>query len=189
MSALKGVQLITFSPSKWGVSPWMHAEDLDSSYADELPAEQIAVLRKAFEAFDSQKSGSIPCDMVADILRLMGQPFDKRILEELIDEVDADRAAVPESGRLEFEEFVTLAAKFIVEEDDEAMQKELKEAFRLYDKEGNGYIPTSCLREILRELDDQLTDRELDMMIEEIDTDGSGTVDFDEFMEMMTGEV
>jgi hypothetical protein len=44
---------------------------------------------------------------------------------------------------------------------------------------GNGYIPTSCLREILRELDDQLTSDELDMMIEEIDSDGSGTVDFD----------
>lgn len=44
---------------------------------------------------------------------------------------------------------------------------------------GNGYIPTSCLREILRELDDQLTDEELDIMIEEIDSDGSGTVDFD----------
>lgn len=84
-----------------------------------------------------------------------------------------------ESGRLEFEEFVQLAAKFIVEEDDEAMQKELREAFRLYDKQGNGYIPTSCLREILRELDDQLTNEELDIMIEEIDSDGSGTVDFD----------
>uniref|UniRef100_A0A6P7H200 Troponin C-like isoform X2 n=1 Tax=Diabrotica virgifera virgifera TaxID=50390 RepID=A0A6P7H200_DIAVI len=102
---------------------------------DELPPEQIAVLRKAFEAFDSQKSGSIPCDMVADILRLMGQPFDKKILEELIEEVDADK-----SGRLEFEEFVTLAAKFIVEEDDEAMQKELKEAFRLYDKDGKYFF-------------------------------------------------
>lgn len=44
---------------------------------------------------------------------------------------------------------------------------------------GNGYIPTTCLREILRELDDQLTNEELDMMIEEIDSDGSGTVDFD----------
>lgn len=44
---------------------------------------------------------------------------------------------------------------------------------------GNGYIPTTCLREILRELDDQLTDEELDIMIEEIDSDGSGTVDFD----------
>ena len=44
---------------------------------------------------------------------------------------------------------------------------------------GNGYIKTSSLKEILKELDDQLTERELDMMIEEIDTDGSGTVDFD----------
>ncbi|XP_066146212.1 troponin C isoform X1 [Euwallacea fornicatus] len=179
--SVKEVQLIIFTPRKFSISPFSPAV---LRQCDELPAEQIAVLRKAFEAFDSQKSGSIPCDMVADILRLMGQPFDKKILEELIEEVDADK-----SGRLEFEEFVTLAAKFIVEEDDEAMQKELKEAFRLYDKEGNGYIPTTCLKEILRELDDQLTDRELDMMIEEIDTDGSGTVDFDEFMEMMTGEV
>lgn len=79
-----------------------------------------------------------------------------------------------ESGRLEFTEFVQLAAKFIVEEDAEAMQKELKEAFRLYDKEGNGFIPTTCLKEILRELDDQLTDHDLDGMIEEIDSDGSG---------------
>lgn len=84
-----------------------------------------------------------------------------------------------ESGRLEFAEFVQLAAKFIVEEDAEAMQKELKEAFRLYDKDGNGFIPTSCLKEILRELDDAITDAELDGMIEEIDSDGSGTVDFD----------
>jgi Ca2+-binding EF-hand superfamily protein len=41
------------------------------------------------------------------------------------------------SGELEFEEFVTLAARFLVEEDAEAMQQELREAFRLYDKEGN----------------------------------------------------
>ena len=35
-----------------------------------------------------------------------------------------------------FKQFVTLATKFIVEEDADALQKELKEAFRLYDKEG-----------------------------------------------------
>lgn len=104
----------------------------------------------------------------------MGQPFDRKILEELIDEVDEDK-----SGRIEFSEFIQLAARFIIEEDVEAMQKELREAFRLYDKEGNGYIPTTCLREILRELDDQLSDSDLDNLIEEIDSDGSGTVDFD----------
>lgn len=48
------------------------------------------MLRKAFDAFDRERSGSIPTDMVADILRLMGQPFNKKILDELIEEVDAD---------------------------------------------------------------------------------------------------
>ncbi|CAB3383402.1 Hypothetical predicted protein [Cloeon dipterum] len=149
---------------------------------DDIPPEQMQVLRNAFNAFDREKNGSISVDFVPEILRLMGQPFNHQILEELIEEVDADK-----SGFLEFDEFVQLAAKFMNEEDEEEMEKELREAFRLYDKEGNGYIPTTCLREILRELDDQLTNDELDMMIEEIDSDGSGTVDFDEFMEMMTG--
>lgn len=44
---------------------------------------------------------------------------------------------------------------------------------------GNGYITTEVLREILKELDDKITNEDLDMMIEEIDSDGSGTVDFD----------
>jgi len=43
---------------------------------------------------------------------------------------------------------------------------------------GNGYIPTSSLKEILRELDDQLSNDDLEGIIQEIDEDGSGTVDF-----------
>lgn len=66
-----------------------------------------------------------------------------------------------------------------MDEDSEAIQEELREAFRMYDKDGNGYINVSDLREILRALDDKLTEDELDEMIAEIDTDGSGTVDFD----------
>ncbi|KAG8224137.1 hypothetical protein J437_LFUL005471 [Ladona fulva] len=150
---------------------------------DELDKEQIAMLRKAFEAFDREKKGTISTDMVGTILSMLGHDLTEDLLQEIIVEVDADG-----SGELEFEEFVTLAARFLVEEDSEAMQQELREAFRLYDKEGNGYITTSVLREILRELDDKITEEELDMMIEEIDSDGSGTVDFDEFMEVMTGE-
>lgn len=45
--------------------------------------------------------------------------------------------------------------------------------------QGNGYINVSDLRGILRALDDNITEDELDEMIAEIDTDGSGTVDFD----------
>lgn len=55
----------------------------------------------------------------------------------------------------------------------------MKEAFRLYDREGNGYITTDCFREILSEIDENLTDEELDMIIDDIDADGSGTLDFE----------
>ena len=44
---------------------------------------------------------------------------------------------------------------------------------------GNGYITTQTLKEILHELDQRLTEEELVGIIEEIDEDGSGTVDFD----------
>ena len=43
---------------------------------------------------------------------------------------------------------------------------------------GNGFIPTSALKEILQELDPKLSNAELDGIIDEIDGDGSGTVDF-----------
>jgi len=48
------------------------------------------VLKRAFDGFDREHSGSISTDMVAEILRLMGQPFNKKILEDMIEEVDAD---------------------------------------------------------------------------------------------------
>lgn len=44
---------------------------------------------------------------------------------------------------------------------------------------GNGYIAVSDLRDILRALDENVSEDELDEMIAEIDADGSGTVDFD----------
>lgn len=102
--------------------------------------------------------------------------FKHCIPQDIIDEIDEDG-----NGEVSFEEFANLAARFLVEEDEdtEAIQLELKGAFRLYDRDGNGFITTEILREILRELDDKLSDDDLDNMIEEIDTDGSGTVDWE----------
>ena len=44
---------------------------------------------------------------------------------------------------------------------------------------GNGFISTNTLKEILKELDNKLTDDDLENIIEEVDEDGSGTLDFD----------
>ena len=51
--------------------------------------------------------------------------------------------------------------------------------FRIYDREGDGYITTDVLKEILKEIDPGLTNEDLDGIIEEVDEDGSGTLDFD----------
>lgn len=89
------------------------------------------MLKNAFDAFDQEKKGFIEAAMVGTILSMLGHQLDDKMLADIIAEVDDDG-----SGQIEFAEFCTLAARFLVEEDAEAMQQELKEAFRLYDKEG-----------------------------------------------------
>lgn len=49
----------------------------------------------------------------------------------------------------------------------------------LYDKESRGYLTLDTFRDILRELDNTISDDELDQILDEIDADGSGTVDFE----------
>lgn len=148
----------------------------------ELSEEQLNTLQTAFDAIDTDGSGAIDSKAIGTILKDCGVRISEEELEEIILEVDDDG-----SGLLEFEEFAQLAAKFLLEEDQTELKKELREAFRIYDKDGVGYITNAVFVEILRELDPKLTQENLDDIIEEIDEDGSGTVDFEEFMEMMTG--
>ena len=62
---------------------------------------------------------------------------------------------------------------------------EFKEAFDLFDKEGNKEISTKELITVLRALGNNPTPEEIEQMIIEVDEDGSGTIDFGEFLEMM----
>ena len=146
-----------------------------------LEKDEIKVLKNCFRLFDVKKQDFLSADDLDDILRAMGFRPSKEELTEILEEIDEDG-----SGEIEFEEFCQLCAKFLIEEpDEETMKKELKEAFRVYDKEANGFITTDQLREIIAELDARLTSEDLDGIIEEIDEDGSGTMDFDEFCAMM----
>ena len=146
-----------------------------------LETDEIKVLKICFNMFDFKDQGFLSADDLDDILRGMGFRPSKEELKEILEEIDEDG-----SGEIEFEEFCQLCAKFLVEEpDEETMKAELKEAFRVYDKDGAGFITTGQLREIIAELDPRLTSEDLDGIIDEIDEDGSGTMDFDEFCQMM----
>ncbi|KAJ2449403.1 hypothetical protein EV183_004915 [Coemansia sp. RSA 2336] len=63
--------------------------------------------------------------------------------------------------------------------------KELKEAFALFDKDNNGVITRNELSRLMRSLNHNPTEEELNDMINEVDENGDGSIDFPEFVAMM----
>merc|ERR1711893_145843 len=62
---------------------------------------------------------------------------------------------------------------------------EFREAFSLFDKDGDGTITTKELGTVMRSLGQNPSDEELQDMINEVDVDGNGEIDFEEFLQMM----
>merc|ERR1712066_477800 len=149
--------------------------------ATNLANDEIKCLKVCFDLFDTKKQEFLSADDLGEILRAMGfRPSEEELLAILL-EIDEDG-----SGEIEFGEFCQLCATFIVEDPDlETMKRELKDAFRIYDKEGQGFITSDTLRGLITELLAPLTEEEVEGIIEELDEDGSGSMDFDEFCEMM----
>lgn len=58
-------------------------------------------------------------------------------------------------------------------------EEELREAFRVFDKNGDGFISASELRHVMTNLGEKLTDEEVEDMIKEADLDGDGLVNYD----------
>ncbi|BES97119.1 Calcium Hypothetical protein protein [Nesidiocoris tenuis] len=93
---------------------------------------QLQMLKRAFEAFEIEAEHKIPTAEIGTVLEMLGKAQSASSLAFLMDEFDPWN-----TGKLDFDTFKELAARYLTEEEDpNAMQHELREAFRLYDKEG-----------------------------------------------------
>ena len=72
---------------------------------------------------------------------------------------------------------------------DAEQVEELKEAFSLFDTDGSGSIDAKELKAAMRALGFQVKKADVRKMIADIDKDDSGTIDFQEFVDMMTGKM
>jgi len=151
---------------------------------DKIPKEQREMLQSCFNSFDSEKKGYITEDVMKSILEMMGLTFTTKEMKVLLKEVDDE-----ETGKISFEQFVTICGKFMEEESEDTavIMKELKEIFTLYDKERQGFMTCDCLKGILLELDPTLDAKQLNDIVDEVDEDGSNSIEFEEFCKMMLG--
>lgn len=143
-----------------------------------LTEEQIESLRCAFELFDTDGSGAISSSELGAVMRKLGHEPTQDELNDVINEHDADG-----SGQIEFQEFCVLMAEQMT---DANKEETLQAAFNTFDKDGSGYISRSELREVMKSLGENLTDEDIDEMMNEADSDGDGTISFAEFVKMMS---
>jgi calmodulin len=69
---------------------------------------------------------------------------------------------------------------------DTDTEEELIEAFKVFDRDGNGLISASELKHVIEKSSgENLSENEVNEMIKEADIDGDGYINYDEFVRMM----
>ena len=142
-----------------------------------LTEQQIAEFKEAFRVFDKDGDGTITTKELGTVMRSLGQNPTEDELQEMINEVDADG-----NGTIGFPEFLVMMESKMKDTDKE---EERREAFRVFDKDGNGFIRPAELKHVMTNLGEKLSDVEIDSMIAEADLNADGLVNYEEFVKMM----
>uniref|UniRef100_A0A3B3SZQ1 Centrin 1 n=1 Tax=Paramormyrops kingsleyae TaxID=1676925 RepID=A0A3B3SZQ1_9TELE len=143
----------------------------------ELTEELKQEIREAFELFDTEGSGHIDVKELKVAMRALGFEPKKEEIKRMVSEVDKDG-----TGKIDFNDFLTVMTQKMAEKDS---KEEILKAFRLFDDDETGKISFRNLKRVAKELGENLTDEELQEMIEEADRDGDGEVNQQEFLRIM----
>jgi centrin-3 len=146
----------------------------------ELSEEQRQEIREAFELFDSDKNGLIDPHEMKVSMRALG--FDAK-KEEVLRMME-DYAQRDQSGQLyiNLQDFTeVMCEKFALRDPRQEMIK----AFQLFDTNNTGRIDLRALRRVARELGENMSDDELQAMIDEFDKDQDGEINLEEFLDIM----
>ncbi|XP_013772289.1 caltractin-like isoform X2 [Limulus polyphemus] len=143
----------------------------------ELTEEQKQDIKEAFNLFDPENTGTIDTKELKFALRALGFEPKKEEIKKMIAEVDKEG-----SGKIAFDDFLNVMSTRMAEKD---INEEIMKAFQLFDDDNTGKISFKNLKRVAKELGENLTDEELQEMIEEADRDGDGEVNQEEFLRIM----
>ncbi|KAG8384173.1 hypothetical protein BUALT_Bualt04G0090600 [Buddleja alternifolia] len=136
-------------------------------------------VERVFNKFDANGDGKISFTELGAILNGLGTATPADEVARIMSELDTDG-----DGFIDLNEFKAFHCGGGGGGGDS--DKEMKEAFDLYDKDKNGKISASELHAVLRSLGEKCSIKDCRRMISSVDVDGDGCVNFEEFKKMMT---
>lgn len=143
----------------------------------DIKDEDIHKIREEFALFDVDESGSITTNELRNIYNALGHDFTEKELEEMMNDIDLNQ-----DGYITFHEFLSLYKKhahFKVQEE------KLIEAFKICDCDGNKFVTFDELKRIMKEVGENLSDRQIISMLKEVDFDDDNKINFEEFIQLM----
>ncbi|XP_030000985.1 caltractin [Sphaeramia orbicularis] len=143
----------------------------------ELTAEQKQEVKEAFDLFDTDGTGTIDVKELKVAMRALGFEPKKEEIRSLVAGISKES-----SGTIDFNDFLSIMTLKMNEKDS---KEEIMKAFRLFDDDCTGKISFKNLKRVAKELGENLTDEELQEMIDEADRDGDGEVSEQEFLRIM----
>ncbi|XP_057613223.1 centrin-4 [Chionomys nivalis] len=143
----------------------------------ELSDDQKKEIKEAFDLFDVDGSGTIDVKELKIAMRALGFEPKKEEIRQMIVEIDKEG-----TGTICFEDFFAIMSVKMNEKDE---KEEILKAFKLFDDDATGTISLNNIKRVAKELGENLTEEDLQEMLDEADRDGDGEINEEEFLRMM----